>query len=91
LKRLKVFFIALLLSACAGTPFNFDTARQIKVDTPEADLVASMGRPYTVLSKPNGEYVYIYSFASGFGGAKSVSYVLRDGKVTQTPVIPASF
>jgi len=80
----------LLLCGCAGTYFTFDKAREVKAGMTEDELQKIMGRPYMVSSVGSRE-IWVYTFATGFGSARSVSYVLTDGKVIETPKIPASF
>jgi len=78
------------LSACAGTAFNWDSARQIKAGMNEQEVTAIMGQPYLVQSKQSG-VVWVWSYADAFAGAKSVSVVFIDGKVSEPPPIPTSF
>lgn len=90
----KVLLIAatsLILAACAGTQFNWDSARQIKVGMAEADVVKLMGKPNRINSTDAG-LQYIWVFANGFtGSVRTVSTVFNDGKVSAAPVIPDSF
>jgi outer membrane protein assembly factor BamE (lipoprotein component of BamABCDE complex) len=90
--KLKALVLAacLTLAACAGTPFSFDDARQVKLGMSEEQVTALMGRPYMVASKPDGQ-VWIWSYASGLGGAQVVSFKMADGHVTEVPNIPSSF
>jgi len=56
----------------------------------ESELHQLMGKPNVVTS--SGDHVrWIYSFATGLGDARSVSFGLTDGKVTEVPSIPESF
>lgn len=89
-KTAALLLAGLLVSACAGTPFSFDQAREVKVGMTEPQVEQLMGKPYLVTTRGNQE-IWVYSFANAFGGAKEVSYVFVDGKVTQVPTIPASF
>lgn len=81
---------AMLLVACAGTNFDFAAARQVKPGMSEAELTALMGRPYSVVSRGDSQ-TWIWSHATGFGAAKSISFMFRDGKVVEVPKIPDSF
>lgn len=81
---------ALLLSACAGTPFDWSSARQIKTGMTEQQVSAIMGPPYLVKSQRNG-VTWVWSYADAFSGTKTVSVVFQDGKVTDPPPIPESF
>lgn len=89
-RRLLIAAMALVLSACAGTAFNWNSARQIKSGMNEQQVAAIMGQPYLVKSGPEG-LVWVWSYADAFTGAKSVSVVFRDGKVVEAPPIPTSF
>lgn len=82
--------LAALLCGCAGTYFTFDKAREVKVGMTEAEVQKIMGSPYMVTSS-GGKQIWVYSFATGFGSARSVSYAFADGKVTEVPKIPNSF
>lgn len=79
-----------LLAGCAGTSFTFGQASQVKVGMTEDQLYEIMGNPYMVTSREEGQ-MWIYSHATAFGGAKTVSFVTKDGKVTQVPYIPKDF
>lgn len=81
---------AALMAACAGTNFDFASARQVKLGMTEAELTKIMGSPYSVVSRGDTQ-IWVWSHATGFGSAKSVSYSLRDGKVIAVPTIPDSF
>ena len=82
----------LLLSACAGSGnINWDQARQLKVGMSEADLVRTLGQPYSIVSKSDGTQMWIWVNVIAFGGAENLSVAMRDGKATQVPIIPDSF
>lgn len=89
MKRLAPLFL-LLLSACAGTQFDWANARQIKTGMTEQDVTAIMGAPYLVKSQ-NGAITWVWSYADAFSGSKAVSVVFVDGKVSEPPPIPPSF
>lgn len=89
----KTFFAllaAVMLAGCAGTPIDFDHARQVRVGMTEQELTALMGPPYMVSARGKDQ-LWVWSHANAFGSAKSVSFVIRDGKVADIPPIPASF
>lgn len=90
MKTIHTLLLAITLSACAGTAFQWDTARQIKAGMSEQEVQALMGPPYLVQSKPDG-LVWVWSHAGAFSGVKTVSVVFRDGKVVQAPQIPQAF
>jgi outer membrane protein assembly factor BamE (lipoprotein component of BamABCDE complex) len=92
-RRIHQLLIALAIVAiagCAGTPFTFGQASQVKVGMTEDQLYEIMGNPYMVTSKEDGQ-MWVYSHATAFGGAKTVSFVTKDGKVTKVPYIPKDF
>ncbi len=82
--------LAAALAGCAGTPFRFDDARKVKVGMSEKELTALMGPPYMVTTRGD-EQIWVWSAATAFSRAKSVSFALKDGKVASVPVIPESF
>lgn len=90
MKTIIVALAGIFLSACAGTAFNWDSARQIKAGMNEHEVTTIMGQPYLVRSGQEG-ITWVWSYADAFAGAKSVSVVFRDGKVVEAPPIPASF
>lgn len=87
---IAVVALTTMLTACAGTAFKWDAARQIKTGMSEQEVTALMGSPYLVTSQKNG-VTWVWSYADAFAGAKSVSVVFRDGKVVEPPPIPSSF
>jgi hypothetical protein len=90
-KLVLMSLAALVLSACAvGTPINWNKARQVQVGMTEAQVVALMGRPYMVASRPEGQR-WVWSLGTSFGGAESMSITMKEGKVVEVPPIPASF
>ncbi|WP_145257008.1 outer membrane protein assembly factor BamE [Pseudomonas sp. DE0157] len=82
--------MAMALVGCAGTPFTFGQASQVKVGMTEDQLYEIMGNPYMVVSQEDGQR-FIYTHATAFGGAKSVSFETKDGKVTKVPYIPKDY
>jgi outer membrane protein assembly factor BamE (lipoprotein component of BamABCDE complex) len=83
--RIIAAVLALFLTACAGTPFEWENAKAIRVGSTQAELVALLGKPYMVKSQA-GQEVWIWSY-SGLDGTKLVSYGLKDGLVTTVPII----
>ncbi|WP_312387678.1 outer membrane protein assembly factor BamE [Pseudomonas sp.] len=79
-----------ILAGCAGTAFTFGQASQVKVGMTEDQVYEIMGNPYMVTSREEGQ-MWVYTHATAFGGAKSVSFEMRDGKVFKVPVIPKEF
>lgn len=79
-----------LLVACAGTPFTFGEASRVKVGMTEEQVYELMGNPYSVVSKGDSQ-MWVWSHATAFGGAKSVSFEFKDGRVATVPTIPKAF
>ena len=92
----KVFALllaSLLLTACAtaGTKFDFSQARQIRVGMTEQEVVQLMGKPMSVTARGQNQ-VWVWSYANGMtGGSRSISFIMKDGKVSTVPTIPDSF
>lgn len=82
--------LLLVAAGCAGTPFKFENARKVQIGMTEAEVVSLMGRPYMVSSR-SGEQLWVWSHANAFAQAKSVSIVMKEGKVIAVPDIPSSF
>lgn len=80
----------LLLLGCAGTPFTFGQASQVKVGMTEDQVLGLMGSPYSVVSRGDSQ-MWIWSHANAFGGAKTISFEMKDGKVASVPSIPKTF
>ncbi|HZF01052.1 MAG TPA: outer membrane protein assembly factor BamE [Methylomirabilota bacterium] len=87
---LCIIVAAALLCGCAGTYFTFDKAREVQVGMTESEVQKIMGRPYLVTTHGVDD-IWVYSFATGFGSARTVSFILTNGKVSSVPRIPASF
>ena len=92
--RIKVLLVAVvvaLLTACAGTKFSFDQARQVKVGMSEAEVTELMCKPYMIKSQGDTQ-IWIWSHANGMtGGSQMISFEMKAGKVESVPTIPASF
>lgn len=85
-----IIAVAVLLAACAGTPFTFGQANKVKVGMTEDQVYEIMGNPYSVVSKPDSQ-MWVWTSANAFSGAKSVSFEFKDGLVSTVPSIPKSF
>jgi hypothetical protein len=86
MKALIVASLCLALAGCAGTPFEWEDTAKIHDGMTEDQVVAVLGKPYA--RAVNGRVtVLTYSYATGFGGAKAVSYRLVDGKVAGTATV----
>jgi outer membrane protein assembly factor BamE (lipoprotein component of BamABCDE complex) len=77
-----------LFSACVGTTFNWDTARQVRVGMTKAEVQQVMGKPY-LISTAGEDEVWTWAYGTGLGNGAAFKIILRDDKVTQVPKIPA--
>lgn len=86
MRTLAALALLFALSACAGTPFTWEDAGRVQNGMTEGEVVAIMGKPHA-RSQSGRATSLMYSFATGFGGAKAVGFTLIDGRVTgQTTV-----
>ncbi|BAW23990.1 MULTISPECIES: outer membrane protein assembly factor BamE [Pseudomonas] len=90
IQKMILVAVVALLAGCAGTPFTFGQASQVKVGMTEDQLYEIMGNPYMVVSQEDGQR-WVYSHATAFSGAKSVSFETKDGKVSKVPYIPSAY
>lgn len=79
-----------ILAGCAGTNFSFDAARTVKLGMTEQEVTQRLGAPYMVQAA-GPEQVWVWSYASAFGGVKTVSFRFKDGQVVAVPSLPESF
>lgn len=83
--------LALLLSACAGTPFKWDAARQVKNGMTMQEVKRIMGEPYQVSSRDGViRYVWVEVNAITFA-SKSLTVDFKDGIVVRAPQVPDEF
>lgn len=83
--------VALILSGCAGSDFNWDKVRQVKPGMTQQEVTALLGPPNNVRSTAEGvtwAWAHVNMMA---GSTRSVSVVFRDGKVVSAPQVPESF
>jgi hypothetical protein len=91
MKAFLVIFLTLSIIACAGSPFKFENARMVEVGMSQDELTNLLGKPYMVTTRGQDQ-IWVWSHANGMtGAAKSVSFIIRDGKVVSVPTIPDSF
>lgn len=90
--RVAVAMIVCLMavSACVGTRFSFDRARQIKVGMTESQVRDLMGRPYSVTARGDMQ-IWTWVQVNAITGAnQSLAIPMKDGKVQAAPTIPDS-
>lgn len=92
MKKIVALVVAvfILVGCAAGVPVDWSKARAVKVGMTDKQLQDVMGAPYMVRSQGDRQ-VWVYVNVDAFMGTKSVSYILRDGKVIEVPAIPDSF
>lgn len=86
---MQTILLAVALTACAGTPVDWNEARNLKVGMTTQEVEAKLGSPYMVTSMPDGSLTYIWSYANmmtGRSGALKLPF--KDGKLVSSPVIP---
>lgn len=85
----QAVFLTAALTACAGTPVDWNAARNLQVGMTTQEVEAQLGSPYMVTSMPDGSLVYIWSYANvmtGRSGALRLPF--KEGKLVTAPVIP---
>lgn len=90
INRMVLAMTLVVLAGCAGTSFTFSEASRVKVGMTEDQLYEIMGNPYMRISKEESQQ-WVYSHATAFSGAKSVSFETKDGVVSRVPYIPKDF
>ena len=80
------------MTACAGTPVNWDNARQIKTGMTQKEITELMGRPYLVKAQAGGQ-LWVWSYVNGITGSVRTLSVPFDstGRVSEVPPVPDSF
>jgi hypothetical protein len=91
MKVVAAIIVATTLSACAGTPFKWSEARNIKEGMTTQEVTAIMGAPYSATAV-DGLLRYIWVDVSMLNySTKTLLVDFKDGKVTKAPPIPAEF
>jgi len=87
---LLVLITALMLSGCAGTPFEWDAARKIKDGMTTNEVTTLVGPPNNV--RAQGDTIrYVWVYVDAFQGSRTLVVDFKDNKVVQAPPIPDSF
>lgn len=88
MRALPMLLLVAAVSGCAGTNFDYDDARQVRIGMTEAQVLDLMDKPYSVAQNGNAE-IWVWSRANGLtGSVRTVSFILRDGVVIGVPKIP---
>lgn len=89
--RLLLVLSVFILSACAGTPFEWSKARQVKDGMATQEVSELLGKPYSV-SATGGVVRYVWVYVNGLTyGTRSLSIDFVDGRVVKVPFIPEEF
>lgn len=76
---------------CTGSDFQWRQASQLRPGLTQDQVESLMGRPTDVRARDQGA-VWTWTYLSPAGGeARSVSVVMRDGRVVDAPVVPQTF
>jgi outer membrane protein assembly factor BamE (lipoprotein component of BamABCDE complex) len=92
MKNLLVTIVAIcLVAACAGTPFNWSQARQIKPGMTVDEVTQLVGSPNNI--KATGDtIIYVWVFVNTMSGStRTLRVDFKDGKAITAPPIPDSF
>jgi hypothetical protein len=82
---------AALCAACAGSDFQWRTARQIQAGMTEDEVTALMGPPTDVRTQTYG-VAWTWSYLNPrVGSARGVSVVFREGRVVYGAGVPSTF
>ncbi len=73
--------------ACAGTPFKWEDARQIKMGMTENEVERIMGRPFR-LEAAGGKRVATWSYSNILGANRAVTVTFKGGVVIGITEIP---
>jgi outer membrane protein assembly factor BamE (lipoprotein component of BamABCDE complex) len=80
-----------LCAACTGSDFQWDKARQIQPGMSQDQVSALMGSPTGVRTRDEGA-VWTWTYLNlRTGSARSVSALIRDGRVVDGPAVPEGF
>lgn len=91
MRRFIALCALLLLGACAGTPFKWSQARQIKTGMTTDEVKSIMGAPYSVTSR-DGALLYVWVQVNPLTFAtNSLRVDFKEGRVISAPPIPDEF
>ena len=83
--------LAITFIGCAGSDFEWDRVRQVKLGMTEQEVTALLGPPTAVGASSGGvkwAWVHVNTLA---GSSRTVSVVFREGVVVSVPPLPDSF
>lgn len=88
MKKSLIILLSITLAACAGVPFSWDNARQIKVGMTSSEVRNLMGKPYLISGTNDNKERWNWTFVTGFGSMRTFNIFIKDGKVVDVPSIP---
>lgn len=88
--RLVALCMVLLLSACAGTRFTWDQARQIRVGMTEKEVTELMGDANNVVAQGSRQK-WVWVWVNLYSSTRTVTTIFENGKVVEVPTIPESW
>lgn len=91
-RKALLVLASILLAACAGTPFRWSEARQIRQGMTKSSVIALVGEPTRVSTIPQGTR-YVWVWVNTLAGSTRTLLVDfdMDGKAVTTPRIPDEF
>ena len=79
---------ASLVAGCAGTQFKWEDTEKIHNGMTEAEVIATLGQPYTRTQVNGATSMMTWSFAGPFGsGARAITYRFVDGRVVASTTV----
>ncbi len=90
-RLLALISLCAALLGCAGTPFSWESARQVKLGMTTKQVVEIMGQPTTASWRDNNTQVYVWVDSNAFTGMKTFSVHFTDRKATSVPPIPDGY
>jgi len=92
MKRL-IFSLAIALSACAGTPFQWSDARRIEAGMTKQQVTGLLGAPTRVATIPSDGTRYVWVWVNGLTASNRSLVIDFDstGRVIKAPPIPDEF
>jgi hypothetical protein len=88
LKKIYLIIFVIFLSGCAGVQFTWDEAKSVKINDSKEVLIEKMGAPPYMVTTMGSKEIWVWTWATGFGSVKSVSFIIENGVVAATPTIP---
>jgi len=85
-----IIVAAIALSACAGTNFSWDKARQLQPGMTTQEVEAMMGSPNNIKTTPDG-MVWVWVWVNLYSQTKTLAVTFQDNKLTKVPQIPDGY